>query len=137
MNEVNTFATRNDETCPKRKRLVMTIKSIQVLLEKALLQEGVMHYSLYLHELEELKEELIDSMKRDRDKFIFAITENSGHVAMVLIEQSGEVFINEYARSRLQEMWPKTYHQNMKKVIPHFARQLHRDELPINGVKIV
>jgi hypothetical protein len=115
----------------------MTIKAIRKTLEKALLQDGLMYRALYEHELEELEEYLRQSMQRDNDRFIFAVTENNTHVAMVLIDQSGELYINEQARSYLQELWPNTYEQNMKKFIPLFARQLHQGDLPINGVKIV
>ncbi len=32
-------------------------------------------------------------------------------------------------------LWHAAYESNMKKLIPVFAKQLHEDELPINGVK--
>lgn len=41
-------------------------------------------------------------MASDKDDYIFTVTENRGHVAMLLIEKSGEVYINEKARKRLQ-----------------------------------
>src|SRR5262245_38814114 len=75
------------------------------------------------------------SLAADRDDYIFAVTENSGHVAMVLIEKSGHVYINEQAREKLQALWPVGYTSNMKKLIPACAQQLHQGELPINGVK--
>jgi hypothetical protein len=65
------------------------------------------------------------------------VTENSGHVAMVLIEKAGHVYINEQAREKLQTLWPVGYTSSMQKLIPAFAQQLHRGELPINGVKTV
>ncbi|CAA9356672.1 MAG: hypothetical protein AVDCRST_MAG93-7390, partial [uncultured Chloroflexia bacterium] len=77
------------------------------------------------------------SMVHDKDDYIFAVTENSGHVAMVLIEQSGQVHVNELARNKLRALWPAAYESNMKKLIPVFAKQLNRGEIPINGVKTV
>jgi hypothetical protein len=113
----------------------MSVKGIQKLLEKALLQDGKMEEGLYQHELEELLEELKTSMVRDNDEFLFAVTENSGDVAMVLVEQWGQVHINEQAREKLKAFWEASYKSNLKKLIPLFARQLNAGELPINGVK--
>ena len=115
----------------------MSVKAIRKLLEKALLQDGEMAYPLYEYELEEMKDYLINSLKQDKDEFIFAVTENSGHVAMVLIDISEEVFINESALTQLKSAWPKTYRINLKRLIPSFAKQLHAGEIPINGVKTV
>ena len=115
----------------------MSIKQIQALLEQALLGGGEMAYALYEHELEELLDFLKQSMAQDKDEFIFSVTENTGDVAMVLIEKSGQVHINEEARSLLQKLWRVTYSGNMKRLIPDFARQLQRNEMPINGVKVV
>jgi hypothetical protein len=72
----------------------MTTKDIKKLLEHTLLHDGVMHYSLYEHELEESIDEFKSSLEADQDDYIFAVTENSGHVAMVLIDKSGQVYIN-------------------------------------------
>jgi len=88
--------------------------------------------------LEEFLDDLKSSLAEDKDDYIFAVTENSGHVAMVLIEQSGQVHINEQAREKLQALWPAAaYESNMKNLIPAFAKQLNEGELPINGVKMV
>jgi hypothetical protein len=114
----------------------MTAQKIEKLLNQALLDEGKMEYSLYEHELIETLDELKLSMKRDKDDYIFTVTENRGHVAMMLIEKSGEVYINEQARERLQALWPAAYKNNIKKLIPDFAQQLHESTLPINGVKV-
>jgi hypothetical protein len=115
----------------------MTAKHIERLLEQALLRDEAMHFGLYEYEPEELVDELRVSLIEDHDDFIFAVTENRGHVAMMLIEQSGDVYINERARDRLRVFWPATYASNMKRLTPAFARQLHAGELPINGVKTV
>ena len=96
-----------------------------------------MQYALYRYELEELLDEWKSSMTEDKDDFIFAVTENSGHVAMVLIEKSGELHINEQARERLKALWPAAYESNMKKLIPAFAEQLKEGEIAVSGVKII
>src|SRR5215216_2579042 len=109
----------------------MTAKRIQRLLKQALIHDGEMQYELYKYELEELLDEWISSMAKDKDDYIFAVTENSGHVAMVLIEKTGEVHINEEARERLKALWPVAYTSNMKKLIPAFAEQLNEGEIPV------
>ena len=115
----------------------MTAKNIEKILQQTLLHDTAMQYGLYEYELEELLDELQASLAADQDDYIFAVTENSGHVAMVLIEKSGQVYINEQARAKLQVLWLSAYTSNMKQLIPVFARQLHQGELPINGVKTV
>ncbi len=113
----------------------MTAKNIEKLLEQALIHDDKMPYGLYKYELEERMGELKSSLAHDNDDYIFAVTENSGHVAMVLIEQSGQVYINEQAREKLKALWQAAYESNMKQLIPVFAQQLYDDALPINGVK--
>ena len=115
----------------------MTAKNIEKLLKQALIHDGEMQYELYEYELEELLDELKLSLAKDNDDYIFAVTENSGHVAMVLIEKSGQVHINEQAREKLKVLWPAAYESNMEKLIPAFAKQLNEGEIPINGVKTV
>ena len=115
----------------------MTAKNIEKILEQTLLHDGVMQYGLYEHELEEELEDLKSSLATDQDDYIFSVTENSGHVAMVLIEKSGRVYINEQAREKLQALWRVAYKSNMRKLIPAFAQQLHEGQLPVNGAKTV
>lgn len=115
----------------------MTAENIEKLLKQTLLHDGAMQYGLYEHELEEQLGELKSSLAADQDDYIFTVTENSGHVAMVLIEKSGQVYINEQAREKLQALWPAAYESNLQKLIPAFAQQLHEGELPINGVKTI
>jgi hypothetical protein len=113
----------------------MTAKHIAKRLEQTLMHDEAMPYGLYTYELEEVLDELRSSLAHDNDDDIFAVTEKSGHVAMVLIEQSGHVSINEQAREKLKALWPAAYERNMRQLIPVFAQQLHEGELPINGVK--
>jgi hypothetical protein len=64
----------------------MTAKNIEKRLEQTLIHDEAMPYGLYTYELEEVLDELKSSLAHDRDDYIFAVTENSGHVAMVLID---------------------------------------------------
>ena len=113
----------------------MTAKKIEKLLEKALAANGEMVHDLYEYELEELIPDLKQSLKQDQDDYVFTVTENRGHVAMALVEKSGAVHINERARTRLKMLWADAYDSNIRKLIPVFAQQLSRGQLPINGVK--
>src|SRR5262249_9620020 len=114
----------------------MEVKKIEKLLERALIHDGEMRRELYEYELEELLDELRSSLAEDNAASIFAVTENNGDVAMVLIEKSGQTHDNERARERLKELWPAAYESNMRKLIPVFAKEISEGELPINGVKI-
>jgi hypothetical protein len=102
-----------------------------------LINDEKMEYELYKHELEELLDEWKLSMMKDNDGYLFAVTENSGDVAMVLIEKAGQVHINELAREKLKALWFGAYESNMKKLIPIFASQLANGEIPVNGIKMV
>jgi len=112
-------------------------KKIEFLLCQALLENGEMAYSLYEYELEEHIDYWYDGLKADHDDFVFVVTENSGHVAMVLILPDKTVLINEAARAKLAEFWQSNYSSNLKRLIPTMAKELANNELPVNGVKIV
>ncbi len=114
----------------------MSAKRIEKLLNQALLHAGTMEYALYEHELMEVVDHLKSSLKKDKDDYIFTVTENQGDIAMLLIEKSGGVYINEQARERLKTLWSPAYERNMKRLIPAFAQQLDENELPINGVRM-
>ena len=115
----------------------MSARGIEKLLNRALLRDGPMVYALYEYELEELLDELKASLVADRDEYIFSVTENNGHVAMVLAEKSGQIYINEEAREKLKALWPARYKRTMQMLIPVFAQELEEGSIPINGVKVV
>ena len=113
----------------------MTENQLKKLLTKTLLRDGVMYYSLYEYELQESLNEFKLSLEPDQDDYIFVVTENRGHIAMVVIDKSGQVYINEQVRDKLRTVWHDAYDRNMRILIPALARQLPNGELPINGVK--
>ncbi|MEM7757113.1 MAG: hypothetical protein AAF298_03140 [Cyanobacteria bacterium P01_A01_bin.40] len=113
----------------------MSKKKIANLLCKALLQGGKMERALYEHELEENIDYWYEGLKTDRDEFVFAVTENSGDVAMVLITADKTVYINEDAREQLLKEWPIAYKTNIKGLIPMMAEELANDIISVNGVK--
>lgn len=112
-------------------------KRIENLLRKALLQNGKMEYGLYEYELEEHIDYWYKGLKADRNEFVFVVTENRGHVAMLLITDKKNVYINEAARERLAEFWYKSYNINLERLIPMMAEELANDILSVNGVKTV
>ncbi len=112
-------------------------KKIESLLRKALLEDGEMAYALYEYELEEHIDYWYDGLKADRDDFVFVVTENSGHVAMVLIMLDKTVLVNEAARAKLTEFWQDNYRSNLNRLIPTIADELANDSLFVNGVRTV
>ena len=123
------MAIRNkDETVSKR---------IEKLLRKALIQNGEMAEALYDYELAEHVTYWYKGLKADQNEFVFAITENSGHTAMVLITKEKTVYVNEAARDKLTEWWGKVYKSNMERLIPMMADQLANDIIAVNGVSVV
>lgn len=121
----------------------MTKNDIKKALENTLLNNEKMAEGLYEYELEELLDELKASMLEDDDDSIFALTVHKNDetlkydTAMVLIEKSGEVHINEAAKAKLKEIWIGSYGVNMRKLLPEFIEQLNEGEIPINGIKTV
>ena len=115
----------------------MQKKIIEERLRRALLQNGEMEYGLYEYELEEHVDTWHDGLKADKDKFVFALTENTGEVAIVLITADKTVYINEDAREELVGYWPLTYRKNLEKLIPLMAEELAEGMLSVNGVKTV
>ncbi|NJK52856.1 MAG: hypothetical protein HC936_08540 [Leptolyngbyaceae cyanobacterium SU_3_3] len=115
----------------------MMSKKIESLLRKALLEDGEMAHSLYEYELEEHIDYWYDGLKADRDDFVFVVTENSGHVAMVLIMPDKTVLVNEAARAKLAEFWQNNYSLNLNRLIPTMVDELANDSLFVNGVKTV
>ncbi len=111
-------------------------KKIEKALKAALLENGEMSHGLYEFDLEDGLDYWRDSLREDNDDYLFAVTENSGDVAMVLFEKAGKIHINEQAREKLQALWiSDAYPRNMKKLIPMFAKQLKAGHIPANGVK--
>ncbi len=119
----------------------MILKKIQKSLENALINDSKMSYELYEYELEEHIDYWKSSMIMDEDEFVFAVTVHRNNVtnvfdvAMLLIEKSEKVYINEFARDRLKELWKSAYLNNIKMLAPVFAKQLNDGEIAFNGVK--
>ncbi|MBP7962520.1 MAG: hypothetical protein KBG20_04140 [Caldilineaceae bacterium] len=113
-------------------------RQIENLLRTALLKDGSMAAALYDHELAEHLDYWYAGLLRDEEAYVFAVTEHSGDVAMVLITRAKEVYVNEGARAKLRALWPQpAYARNMKRLIPVMADQLANNIISVNGVKKV
>jgi hypothetical protein len=106
-------------------------------LRKALLKNGAMAHALYEYELEEHLDYWYEGLKRDNNEFVFVVTENSGDVASVLIDQDKTVYINEEAREKLKKLWPEVYEENIEKLIPQMVRDLTNDIIFVAGVTTI
>lgn len=115
----------------------MKKRKIANTLRKALLEDGKMERALYEYELEEHIDYWYEGLKSDRDQFVFAVTENSGDVAMVLITPDKTIYVNEEAREKLSEFWIKAYKHNINQLIPMMAENLANDIISVTGVKMV
>lgn len=94
--------------------------------------------ALYEHELAEHIDYWYAGLQADKDEYVFAVTENSGDVAMVLITKGKEIYVNEEAREKLQALWPQpAYAINLKRLIPVMADELANNIIAVNGVKVV
>jgi hypothetical protein len=112
-------------------------KQIQRQLRQALVFDVPMSQALYEYELAEHVDDFRQSLFDDQDEFLFSVTEHSGDVAMMLIERTGEVYVNEDAKEKLKEAWQSAYISNLNKLLPTIAEQLGAGSIPYHGVKFV
>ena len=96
-----------------------------------------MAYALYEYDLEEYVDYWYESLLEDKNDLLFAVNENSGDVAMVLILPDKSMYINEKAREKLQDMWPQSYEGNIKHIIPIMAKELANDSIAVTGVSSI
>jgi hypothetical protein len=116
---------------------LMSKKTIEKNLIKALLNDGEMAFALFQYELEEHVDEYLKSKQEDKDDYFFAVTEHTNDVAMLLIDGDNKVHVNEEARTLLKVFWPKSaYKHNMQILIPQMVDELSKGFLFTSGVKI-
>ena len=116
----------------------MTSK-IENALRKALLLNGEMSDELFEYELEENVDYWKKNMEKDKDEFLFVVTENNGDVAILLMTNKNELFINEKARQKLHEFWEEDslYNYNIEFLLPVMTEQLENDIISVNGIKTI
>jgi len=73
------------------------------------------------------------------NEFLFVVTENNGDVAMFLMTNKNDIFINEEARRKLHEFWNEksVYKHNIDLLLPVMAEELESGSLSVYGVKNV
>ncbi|MBI5032487.1 MAG: hypothetical protein HZB51_18335 [Chloroflexi bacterium] len=111
-------------------------KQIEKNLRKTFLENGPFALALFEYELQEHIAEYLQSKQADHDNYLFAVTEHSNDVAMVLIDERGAIHINEDARAMLKELWPKVYRSNMELFLPDMARDMDAGYIWWTGVKV-
>lgn len=110
---------------------------IENSLSTALLLGGKMQLGLYKFELEEHIEYWKDGLKNDGEDCVFVVTINNGDVAMLLITNTNELYINEKARDQLKLIWKKQYKTNIELLLPNMVTDLKNDCFALTGVKII
>ena len=117
--------------------MIRMMYRIENALRKALLLNGEMSDGLFRYELEEHVDFWKKYMKKDKDEFLFVVTENNGDVAMLLMTNTNELFTNEIARQKLHEFWDENnvYNYNIEFLLPIMTEQLENDIISVNGVK--
>ena len=105
-----------------------------------MLDDAQMDLELYKFELEKLLPELTKAVNEDKGVYVYAITEDTHKIrgcaaAMVLVEKSSQVFVNEAAKETLKALWADSYVGNIRKMRPIYVKTLSKDDIPINGIR--
>lgn len=115
----------------------MRKKTIEKNIKKALFEGGALAHALFEYELQEHVAAYIQSRHEDGDKYLLAVTENAGDVAMLLVDENDNVHVNEEARAWLMKLWrDEAYKKNLQRLIPDMARELDSGRLFVVGVKV-
>ncbi|MGJ0486268.1 MAG: hypothetical protein ACR65R_17290 [Methylomicrobium sp.] len=114
----------------------MLVKSVQNLLESALIGDQAMSDALLSENLIEHKDEFSKSLEEDNEDVIFAIDQHENSIAMLLIEKNGDFYVNTDAKDRLKFYWQYNYENNLKKFIPFMANQLKAGKFAVLGFTI-
>jgi hypothetical protein len=112
-------------------------KKIEIILKHSLLKDDKMNLELFRNDLSSMVDDLKSSLINDEEDYIFSLACDGVSAAMVLIDKYGEIYINEDARAKLKSLWLINYSKNLSIFIPKFARELHRNVMPILGFNVV
>lgn len=119
----------------------MTLKEICDVLEQVLLQDGEMDRALYEWEMEQHVEYWTAKMLQTHSEYLIVadvgmnMATGQPRAALLVLELSGVIAVNEAARDRLKTFWKDTYAPNIRKLIPAFASMLKDNQLAVHGVK--
>lgn len=116
---------------------IMRKKAIARTLKKVLLEGGAFSRALFEFDLEDRIEAYLQSKREDGDKYLFVIAEKSNEIAMMLIDESDEVHVNEEARALLMKFWQgEIYKSNIRLFMPDMVNELDKGNHYFAGVKV-
>ena len=110
--------------------------SIARNLAQVLLYHGRFSWSLFEWDIEDHLQLYLGSKAQDGDDYLLVISADEYQVAMILIDDTDYVHVNEKAREKLQTLWPATYVENIRLMIPPIARQLSEGFLFQAGIQL-
>jgi len=96
-----------------------------------------MSLALYQEKLEEHIDEWYEELKSDREHFAFVVTEKDGDVAMLIMDQDKNIYVNEDARTKIAEIWGKNYTNNTNLLLPDMIDRIDEYGLAIDGIVVV
>jgi hypothetical protein len=117
----------------KKNEVIKRQSIIDACITEALLLNGDMSEALYEYELKEHVQYWIDGLVHDKNDFVFVVTENREHIAMLLIDKKHKVYINEQARTQLKKYWKRAYDSNMVKLLPEMIDDIANDYFALFG----
>jgi hypothetical protein len=119
------------------KNKFMRTREISSALRKVFLKGGSMSLSLYQKELAEHIDEWYEELKQDQENLAYVVTEKDGDVAMLIIDQDKNIYVNEDARAKLAVVWAKNYINNMNLLLPSIVDRIDEYGLAIDGIMIM
>ena len=115
----------------------MRTREISSALRKVFLKGASMSLALYQEKLEEHIDEWYEELKSDREHFAFVVTEKDGDVAMLIMDQDKNIYVNEDARTKIAEIWGKNYTNNTNLLLPDMIDRIDEYGLAIDGIVVV
>ena len=117
-----------------KKPITLQSAILYTTLYRALLLDKKMDKALYEFDLEEHVDSWKKELQEDKHEFMFAITENTGNVAMVLITKRNTVFVNGHALKKLKVLFKTAYKQNIETILPIMVTDLLSGNLAIQTI---
>lgn len=112
-------------------------QEMEELLRIALTRNGAMSREVYEERLEDNVSRWHVGLQISGEKFLFAVAEAQGEIAMVLLEGGKRLYVNGAAREKLAELWEETYSNQMNLLIPMIAEDLAEGVLSVTAVQYV
>jgi hypothetical protein len=116
--------------------MIMTRQETIAILSKGLLDDEEMDRDLYEERLERRIDEWHQGLKSDRENYVFVVTKNSSHMAMVMITKSKKVYVNEEAKEKLSQVFLLNYKKNIELLLPKMAGDFEISSVSVNGIFI-